>query len=131
MSAVKPMAVEDWLRNLALASKTTSHLRSLMHMIFQCAERWELIEKNPIKLVRVKGGTKRLKTPRVLAPEQFHSVVATDPGTVPDHGADCRVSGPAGQRDRCTSMAGLRFLRTHTDETAECGSWQGWGREGR
>ena len=75
MSAVKPMAVEDWLRNLTLAPKTKSHVRSLMHTIFQCAERWELIDKNPIKLVRVKGGTKRLKTPRVLAPEQFHSLL--------------------------------------------------------
>jgi integrase len=75
LSAVKPMAVEDWLRNLTLAPKTKSHVRSLMHTIFQCAERWELIEKNPIKLVRVKGGTKRLKTPRVLAPEQFHSLL--------------------------------------------------------
>jgi hypothetical protein len=46
-----------------------------MHTIFQCAERWELTDKNPIKLVRVKGGTKRLKTPRVLAPEQFELLV--------------------------------------------------------
>jgi integrase len=51
--------------------KTKSHVRSLMHTIFQCAERWELTAKNPIKLVRVKGGTKHLKTPRVLTPEQF------------------------------------------------------------
>jgi integrase len=71
MSAVKPMAVEDWLKGLDLAPKTKSHVRSLMHTIFQCAERWELTAKNPIKLVRVKGGTKRLKTPRVLTPQQF------------------------------------------------------------
>jgi integrase len=75
MSAVKPMAVEDWLRNLALAPKTKSHVRSLMHTIFQCAERWELIDKNPINPVRGKDGTKRLKTPRVLAPDQFHSLL--------------------------------------------------------
>ena len=75
LNAVKPMAVEDWLKSLALAPKTKSHVRSLMHTIFQCAERWELIEKNPIKLVRVKGGTKRLKTPRVLAPGEFHSLL--------------------------------------------------------
>jgi integrase len=75
MSAVKPMAVEDWLSSLVLAPKTKSHVRSLMHTIVQCAERWELIEKNPIKVVRVKGGTKRLKTPRVLAPEQFQSML--------------------------------------------------------
>ena len=71
MSAVRPMAVEDWLKDLDLAPKTKSHVRSLMHTIFQCAERWELPAKNPIKLVRVKGGTKRLKTPRVLTPQQF------------------------------------------------------------
>lgn len=46
------MAVEDWLRGLELAPKTKSHIRSLMHTIFQCAERWELTDKNPIKLVR-------------------------------------------------------------------------------
>ena len=47
LSAVKSMAVEDWLRSLDLAPKTKSHVRSLMHTIFQCAERWELTDKNP------------------------------------------------------------------------------------
>src|ERR1035438_6511124 len=75
LSAIKSMAVEDWLRSLELAPKTKSHVKSLMHTIFQCAERWELTDKNPIKLVRVKGGTKRLKTPRVLTPEQFELLV--------------------------------------------------------
>ena len=75
MSVVKPMAVEDWLRNLELAPKTKGHIRSLMHTIFQCAERWDLVDKNPIKLVRVKGGTKRLKTPRVLTPAEFDSLL--------------------------------------------------------
>jgi integrase len=75
LNAVKPMAVENWLKDLDLAPKTKSHVKSLMHTIFQCAERWELTDKNPIKLVRVKGGTKRLKTPRVLAPDQFHSLL--------------------------------------------------------
>jgi integrase len=68
---IKPMAVEDWISALKLAPKTKSHIRSLMHTIFECAERWELVVKNPIKLVRVKGGTKRLRTPQVLTPKQF------------------------------------------------------------
>ena len=33
--------------------------------------RWELSDKNPIKLVRVRGGTKRLQSPRILAAEEF------------------------------------------------------------
>ncbi len=71
LKMVKPMAVEDWLRALKLAPKTRSHIRSLMHTIFQCAERWELTDSNPIKLVRVRGGTKRLDAPVVLSPAQF------------------------------------------------------------
>jgi integrase len=72
--AMKSLAVEDWLKGLSLAPKTKSHIRSLMHTIFQCARRWELVEKNPIELVRVRGGSKRLRTPRVLTPEQFCSL---------------------------------------------------------
>lgn len=75
MNAIKPMDVEDWLRGLELAPKTKSHVRSLMHTVFQCAERWELTNRNPIKLVRVRAGTKRLKTPRVLTPEEFESLL--------------------------------------------------------
>ncbi len=71
LAAVKTLAVEDWLKGLALAPKTKSHIRSLMHTIFQCARRWEMIEKNPIELVRVRGGSKRLRMPRVLTPDQF------------------------------------------------------------
>ena len=73
---ITPMVVEDWLKRLALAPKTRSHIRSLMHTIFQCAQRWELVERNPIKLVRVKGGSKRLKPPRIITPEEFQQLLA-------------------------------------------------------
>ena len=71
LQAIRPMAVEDWLKAIPLAPKSRSHIRGVMHVIFRCAERWEIVDKNPIKLVRVKGGTKRLKTPRILTPEEF------------------------------------------------------------
>ncbi len=71
ISGVKPMVVEDWLKTLKLAPKTRGNIRSLMHTIFECAERWELVEKNPIKLVRVRGSSRRQEIPRVLTPEQF------------------------------------------------------------
>lgn len=72
--AIKTLAVEDWLKALPLAPKTKAHIRSLMHMIFQCARRWEMIEKNPVDLVRVRGCSKRLRLPRVLTPEEFCSI---------------------------------------------------------
>jgi integrase len=71
ITAIKALAVENWLKDLSLAPKSKTHIRSLMHTIFECGRRWELVEKNPIELVRVRGGSKRLRTPRVLTPEEF------------------------------------------------------------
>jgi integrase len=71
LDAIKSIAIEDWLKRLSLAPKTKSHIRSLMHILFQFAEKWELTNRNPVTLVRVKGGTKRVSPPRVLTPEQF------------------------------------------------------------
>lgn len=76
IDSIRAMAVEDWLRGLALAPKTRSHIRGLMHVIFQCARRWELTENNPIKLVRVQGATKRLQAPRVLTTGEFCRVAS-------------------------------------------------------
>src|ERR1051326_5481380 len=59
LAAVKTLAVEDWLKGPTLAPKTKSHIRSLMHTIFQCARRREMVEKNPMELVRVGGGSTR------------------------------------------------------------------------
>jgi hypothetical protein len=61
-SASTREAAQAWLKALSLAPKTKSHIRSLMHIIFQCANRWELTDTNPIELVRVKGGSKRRLT---------------------------------------------------------------------
>ena len=77
----KPMAVEQWLRQLSLAPKTKAHIRGLMHLIFTCAERWGLIPvgKNPLSLVRVKDCTKRLKRPKILTIEQFFAILSRLP----------------------------------------------------
>lgn len=45
-----------------------------MHTLYQAALRWELVERNPIDLVR--QSRKRLKTPRVLTPEEFKALLA-------------------------------------------------------
>jgi integrase len=77
LDGFKPMAVEQWLRELKLAPKTKANVRSLMYLIFTCAERWCLIEmgKNPIALVRVKNSSKRLRRPRVLTVEEFYAIL--------------------------------------------------------
>ena len=75
--AIKPIAVEAWLKELRdLAPATKRHLREIMRCIFTCAQRWELIEKNPIALVRVRGGSKRGERPLVLTIGQYQQVLA-------------------------------------------------------
>jgi len=46
------MAMEQWLRDLPLAPKSKVHIRSLMHLVLKCAERWGIIEigKTPLLL---------------------------------------------------------------------------------
>jgi len=75
-TSVKPMAVEDWLKRLPLAPKTKGHIKRLMSTIFKCAQRWELVQNNPMQAVRVKDVSKRLVRPSVIAADQFHSLLA-------------------------------------------------------
>jgi integrase len=66
---LKPVPVEHWLRSLQLAPKSKVHIRSLLHLLYQCARRWELTDTNPIDLVRQSGGRRGI--PRVLTAEQI------------------------------------------------------------
>jgi integrase len=77
INRMKPMAMEQWLRDLPLAPKSKVHIRSLMHLVMKCAERWGVIEigKNPVALVRVKNASKRLKRPQILEVAQFFEML--------------------------------------------------------
>lgn len=77
LDLIKPMAVEGWLKELSLAPKSKSHIKSLMSAIFAAAQRWELIPlgENPMGHVRVKGGSKRVNKPQSLTVEQFRRVL--------------------------------------------------------
>jgi integrase len=74
ISKVKPFAVEQWLNGLDLAPRTRRHLHNLMRVLWNCAMRWELTEigENPMKLVRVRGTSRRRREPIVLEIAQFH-----------------------------------------------------------
>jgi integrase len=41
IGAVRPMAVEGWFKEMDKSPKTKAHIRSVMHVIFECAARWE------------------------------------------------------------------------------------------
>jgi integrase len=77
LSAADLRAVEDWLKKLSLAPKSKSHLKNLMHVLFNAAMRWELIpyQLNPMSLVRVKDGSKRMREPRILSVDEFRKIL--------------------------------------------------------
>jgi integrase len=76
LSKVKPLAVEIWLKGLKLAPKSKGHVRSVMHILFEWAMRWELVEynRNPMSLLKLKGLTKRIRQPRALSVEELQSL---------------------------------------------------------
>ena len=74
LEEVKPVAVEEWLRSLTLAPKTKVNLRSLFHLIYEHARRWELTDRNPIDLVRQRGGRRCI--PRVLTSSEIRLLLA-------------------------------------------------------
>jgi integrase len=74
LEEIKPVAVEEWLRSLMLAPKTKVNLRSLFHLIYEHARRWELTDRNPIDLVRQRGGRRCI--PRVLTPGEIRLLLA-------------------------------------------------------
>ena len=62
---------------MAVAPKTRSHIRGLMHRLFEKAMLWELIplERNPMSLVELRGVSKRMKPPRILTEKEFGALL--------------------------------------------------------
>jgi len=69
LHSVKTIAVENWLKAIPRSRNTRAHIRNMMHRLFNCAIRWELIDRNPVDLVR--QSSKRTGIPRLLKPEEF------------------------------------------------------------
>ena len=69
LSEVRTIEVESWLRGLARARSTCAKIRNLMSVLFNHACRYELFDRNPIKLVR--QSAKRRAAPNVLNPAEI------------------------------------------------------------
>ena len=71
---VKTVAVEEWLRSLALAPGTKAKMRNMLSTLFTHAMRYEWADRNPIKLVR--QSAKRQSIPEVLTIEEIRALLA-------------------------------------------------------
>jgi len=70
---IKPMAIEGWLESYPHSRQVKVHIRTLMHILYQAAVRWEMVDRNPVDLVR--QSAKRLKKPRALMPAQVAALL--------------------------------------------------------
>jgi integrase len=73
ITQIRPLEVERWLKSLQLAPKTKANIRNLMHLLFECARRWELTDRNPIELVRQR--IRRQQIPKRLSVEEFQKLI--------------------------------------------------------
>jgi len=73
LSKMRPLDVMQWLQTLPLAPKTKAHVKRVLHLLFERAMLWGLIDvqRNPLELVKVKGGSKRQKPLVTLTSEEF------------------------------------------------------------
>ena len=74
-AAIRTADVELWLRRMDCAAKTRGHRRALMHALFTAAIRWELTDRNPVTLARVRGGTRRRHRPMLISLAELRSVL--------------------------------------------------------
>jgi len=73
ITQIRSLEVERWLKSLQLAPKTKANIRNLMHLLFECARRWELTDRNPIELVRQR--IRRQQIPKRLSVEEFQKLI--------------------------------------------------------
>lgn len=77
ITRLKPMNVQEWLRNMDVAPKTKGHIKAIMHRLYEKAMLWEMVDwqRNPMELVEIKGISKRRKKPIVLTTEQYYMIL--------------------------------------------------------
>ncbi len=92
IAEMKPLDILEWLKSLALAPKTRGHVRALMHLLFEKAMLWELmdLQRNPVDVVKLRDTSKRQKKPQIPSPEKFQELLYTfaRPSTNHGHGRD-------------------------------------------
>ncbi|MHB1938502.1 MAG: tyrosine-type recombinase/integrase [Acidobacteriaceae bacterium] len=76
LTDIKPLAVQEWLKQLNLSPKTKQNIKAAFHRMLELAMLWELLpaQRNPLSLVEIKGGTRRKRKKVILTPEQFQQL---------------------------------------------------------
>lgn len=103
----KPLAFQNWLKELPLEPKSKGHLKAFIHRLFKKAKLYEMLDfhENPIGLVEVRGISKRQKKQVDLTIEQCFLII----GLLPD---------PYHSMAICALCMGLRIEETRRTASA-------------
>jgi integrase len=76
LAEMKALEIAEWFKSLTLSPKTCGQVKALLHLLFERAMLWGLLDsqRNPIELVKVKGSSRRKKRPRILTPAKFQEL---------------------------------------------------------
>jgi len=77
LTDIKPLAVQEWLKQIDLSRKTRQNIKAVFHRMVELAMLWELMpsQRNPLSLVEIKGGSSRPRRKKmILTPEQFRQI---------------------------------------------------------
>lgn len=77
LQELRARPVDLWLQSLELAPKSKVHIRGLVRVLWDFAM-WRgdvPTQRNPMELVTIKGGSKRIRQPRSLTVEEFQKFI--------------------------------------------------------
>ena len=67
LTDIKPLAVQEWLKQLDLSRKTKQNIKAVFHRMMELAMLWGLMtaQRNPLSLVEIKGGSSRPRRKKI------------------------------------------------------------------
>ena len=77
LTEIKPLTVQEWLKQLALSRKTKQNVKAVFHRMIELAMLWELMpaQRNPLSLVEIKGGSSQPRRKKaIITPGQFQQI---------------------------------------------------------
>lgn len=111
LAAVKPLGVAEWLKLLPLSPKTRGQVRTLMHLLFQRAMLWGLIElqRNPIELFKGEGQQQTPAETPDNDPREVSGSGHYSGRAIQDHGNRCDVHRATGFGSSGPPLGTYRF----------------------
>lgn len=78
LTDIKPLAVQEWLKQKNLSRKTKQNIKAVFHRMIELAMLWGLMtaQRNPLSLVEIKGGGSNRPGRKkfIITPGQFQQI---------------------------------------------------------